>query len=79
MNPNQEPTNDEYEFIEIAPKIFKNIRRIHNIEDYAVRSIFSFSNMSQLDISISPGKGGSFFIKPVNGGRMLIKSITKPE
>lgn len=70
---------DQYELIELAPKIFKNIRRIHNIDDYMVKSIFSIINLKELDISISSGKGGSFFIKPIHGGRMLIKSITKPE
>ena len=44
-----------------------------------IKSIFSLININELDISISSGKGGSFFIKPIHGGRMLIKSITKPE
>jgi hypothetical protein len=70
---------DEYEFVELAPKIFSNIRKIQNIDDHVIKSIFSSENMKDLDISISSGKGGSFFIKPVNGGRMLMKSITKPE
>jgi len=35
--------------------------------------------LKELDIKISTGKGGSFFIKPIHGGRMLLKSITKPE
>lgn len=70
---------DKYELIELAPKLFSNIRKIHNINDEMVKSIFSLSNIKELDISISSGKGGSFFIKPVHGGRMLIKSITKPE
>lgn len=71
--------DDEYEFIELAPKVFSNIRKIHNIDEHVVKSIFCSQNMKDLDISISSGKGGSFFIKPVNGGRMLMKSITKPE
>lgn len=71
--------SNRYELIELAPKIFENIRKIHNIDDYMIKSIFSLSNIKELDISISSGKGGSFFIKPINGGRMLIKSITKPE
>lgn len=73
------PKDDDFEFIELAPTIFKNIRRIHNIEDHVVKSIFNPKNINELDISISSGKGGSFFIKPIHGGRMLIKSITKPE
>lgn len=77
--PNQEVKDDEYEFIELAPTLFKNIRRMHNIDDPMVRSIFNTSNIKELDITISSGKGGSFFIKPIHGGRMLIKSITKPE
>lgn len=35
--------------------------------------------MDQLDIKISIGKGGAFFIEPIDGGRLMIKSITKPE
>lgn len=70
---------DEYEFIELSPKMFRNIRRIHNIDDRMVRSIFSLININEIDISISAGKGGSFFIKPVEGGRILIKSVTIPE
>ena len=70
---------EEFEFSELAPDIFKNIRKIHNISDSTIRSIFSYENIRNIDISISSGKGGSFFIKPKKGGRMLIKSITKPE
>jgi len=72
-------SDNEFEFTELSPKIFKNIRRIHNIDDHMVRSIFSSSNIQNLDITLSQGKGGSFFIKPIVGGRMLMKSITKPE
>lgn len=74
-----DPFHDQYELIELAPVIFKNVRRIHNIDDFTIRSIFSLVNINELDITISSGKGGSFFIKPIHGGRMLIKSITKPE
>jgi hypothetical protein len=35
--------------------------------------------MDKLDIKISTGKGGAFFIEPTDGGRLMIKSITKPE
>lgn len=75
----KEVKHDDYELIELAPIIFKNIRKIHNVDDHMVRSVFSMININELDISISSGKGGSFFIKPIHGGRMLIKSITKPE
>ena len=70
---------DRYELTELAPKIFKNIRKIHNIDDYMIKSIFSLLDINELDISISSRKGESFFIKSIHGGRMLIKSITKPE
>ena len=76
---NQTCFEDEYEFVELSPKLFRNIRRIHNIDDRMVRSIFSLINIDDIDISISAGKGGSFFIKSLQGGRMLIKSITIPE
>ncbi|CAI2376364.1 unnamed protein product [Moneuplotes crassus] len=71
--------DDEYDFIELAPAIFRNIRKIHNVDDYMVKKVFCVQNLKDLDIKISTGKGGSFFIKPIQGGRMLLKSITKGE
>lgn len=32
--------DDEYDFIELAPAIFKNIRKIHNVDDYMVKKVF---------------------------------------
>ena len=56
---------------EICPKDPVSIRKIHDIEDSVVRNIFTLSNLQNLDIRISSGKGGSFFIEPVDGGRMM--------
>ena len=68
-----------YEMVELSPELFKNIRKIQNVEDRVVREIFSLKNLQRLDIRMSTGKGGSFFIEPMDGGRLMIKSITKPE
>jgi hypothetical protein len=59
---------DAYEMIELAPEIFKNIRKIQTVDDGMVKSIFSLFNINKLDIRISTGKGGSFFIEPIDGG-----------
>jgi hypothetical protein len=32
--------DEEFEFTELSPQIFKNIRRIHNIDDNMVRTVF---------------------------------------
>ena len=71
--------DSSYELIELCPVLFRNIRKIHDVEDVDVKSVFTLSNILNLDIRISGGKGGSFFIEPIDGGRMMIKSITKPE
>ena len=71
--------DEAYELIELAPQLFLNIRNIQNVNDSHVKKVFSVENIQNLDIKISSGKGGSFFIQPVDGGRLLIKSITKPE
>ena len=75
----QRHLDDTYEMLEMAPDIFKNIRKIHNVSDDYVKKIFSLININKLDIRISSGKGGAFFIEPLDGARLLIKSITKPE
>ena len=47
---------DEFEFIELAPEIFKNIRKMHNIDDSTIRHVFSVENIRMIDIRISDGK-----------------------
>jgi len=71
--------DDAYELIELAPALFKSIRKIYKIDDSMVKKVFQLSNINKLDIRISSGKGGAFFIEPTDGGRLMIKSITKPE
>lgn len=76
---NKDFTNT-YELIELAPLLFQNIRKMSKITNGAIKKVFSMKNIKQLEISITQGKGGSFFIRPAHGlGRVLIKSITIPE
>lgn len=68
-----------YELIELAPNLFKNIWKLNKIDDKMIKDIFNMMHIDQIDIKISTGKGGAFFIEPLDGGRLMIKSITKPE
>ena len=72
--------SDKYELIELAPLLFQNIRKISKITNGSIKRVFSQTNVQRLEISVSQGKGGSFFIRPADGkGKVLIKSITIPE
>lgn len=71
--------DESYELIELAPQIFKNIWTLNKVDDQMLFKIFNLNHMDLLDIKISIGKGGAFFIEPTDGGRLMIKSITKPE
>ena len=71
---------DSYELIELAPKLFKNIRRMSKISSRAIMDIFSLKFLKDIEISLTKSKGGSFYIRPGNGlGRIVIKSISVPE
>ena len=41
-----------------------------------VKRAFSMENLENLSVSVSPTKGGSFYIKPEQGG-IIIQSINK--
>ena len=74
---NDQDLSDSYELIELAPKLFKNIRKMNKIESKSIMNIFSIRNLKHIEISLTKSKGGSFYIKPEHGqGRVLIKSIT---
>ena len=69
-----------YELIELAPLLFQNIRKMFKISNGAIKKIFSLKNLKKLEISVTQGKGGSFFIRPAHGhGKVLLKSVTIPE
>jgi len=74
--PGAEHSKTSYEFIEHAPRIFADIRKIHQVDDSIVRSVFCKQKLHEIEIAVSSGKGGSFFVKPLEGG-LLLKSITK--
>jgi len=72
--------SNTYELIELSPTLFQNIRRMWKITNGAIRKVFSLRNLRRLQISVTQGKGGSFFIRPASGhGKVLLKSITIPE
>ena len=54
---------EHFDFIELAPDVFKAIRRINNIEEKLVRDLFSEENEKNLESYVSPAKRGSFVIK----------------
>lgn len=72
--------SNTYELIELAPILFQNIRKMFKITNGSIKKVFSMKNLRKLQISVTQGKGGSFFIRPSSGhGKVLIKSITIPE
>ena len=60
---------------EYAPRIFQNIRRIYNIKNEDILNIFKEGFEENLDINISTGKTGSFFLKNLKQSDLQIKSI----
>ena len=60
---------------EYAPRIFQNIRRIYKIKNEDVLNIFKEGWEENLDIHISTGKTGSFFLKNIKQSDLQIKSI----
>ena len=67
-------------FVELGPKIFGNLRKLHNINPKSIINLFSVKNLREgkLKVKLQSGKGGAFFITPVEGN-FLIKSITEEE
>ncbi|CDW83708.1 phosphatidylinositol-4-phosphate 5-kinase [Stylonychia lemnae] len=65
-----------YDFVELAPEIFHIIRQIQNIDERLIKQIFSIQNLENLVVDASLTKGGSFYVKPLQGG-LIIKSINK--
>lgn len=71
-----EHNNCKFEFVDMAPEVFCMIRRIQNVSEELVKSAFSQENLQNLYVSVTRTKGGSFFIKPEQGG-LIIQSVNK--
>ena len=65
-----------FDFSELAPEVFYMIRRIQNVSETLIKNAFSQENLENIQVSVSPTKGGSFYIKPEQGG-LIIQSINK--
>lgn len=72
-------SNQMYFLEEYAPRIYQNIRKILDIEDFKIADLFGKEAQPHLDIKISAGKGGAFFVKNKQDPSILIKSITPGE
>lgn len=66
-------------FKELAPGLFRNLRKKYEISDEEIAMTFGRENFDNLDIRISAMKGGAFFIKPKSHSSLLIKSATNDE
>lgn len=64
---------------EFAPKIFQNIRRIFNISNSKILEIFKEGCLDQLEVNISTGKTGSFFLNNSKYKEVIMKSIRPGE
>jgi hypothetical protein len=62
--------------VELAPEIFHCIRQIQNIDEKLIKVLFSQENLQNLAVEVAVTKGGSFYVKPAQGG-IFIKSMTK--
>jgi len=67
-------------FAALGPKIFENLRELHNIDTNEIVNLFSVENLHKklLKIKLQSGKGGAFFVLPMKGN-YLIKSINEEE
>ena len=59
-------SNQKYIFENYASRIYKNIRKIYDIEESDVSACFGKKAIPDLDVRISTGKGGAFFLKNKN-------------
>lgn len=55
------------------------MRRIYDIEDSMIAEMLGPASQHLLDIKVSTGKGGAFFVKNTKEPSILIKSITPGE
>lgn len=60
-----------FEFVQMAPEVFSMIRRIQNVSEALVKKAFSMENYANLEVAVSATKGGSFYIKPEQGGIII--------
>ena len=69
----------KYIFENYASRIYSNVRKIYDIKNEDLSAWFGVDSIPDLDIKISTGKGGAFFLKNVKHSKLLIKSITPGE
>jgi hypothetical protein len=62
---------DIYDFFELAPEIFKNIRKIHDIKEQELSDLFNRCQLHEFHYELSSTK--TFFLKSMNG-KFMIKS-----
>lgn len=72
-------TDQAYYLEEWASRVYKNVRRIYNQEDFQIADMFGREALPHLDIKISAGKGGAFFLKNKADPSIIIKSLTPGE
>jgi hypothetical protein len=60
-----------FDFSELAPEVFYMIRRIQNVSETLIKNAFSLENLENISVSVSQTKGGSFYIKPEQGGLII--------
>lgn len=56
-------SKQKYIFENYASRIYKNIRKIYDVREIDVSTCFGKSAIPDLDVKISTGKGGAFFLK----------------
>ena len=74
-----EGTEGVYHLEVLASKVYRNIRWIFDFEDNRIGKMFGTEAFPELDIKISAGKGGAFFLKNKADPSVLIKSMTPGE
>ena len=72
-------SDSEYFFEEYASKVYQNVRRIYDVDDGKIAEMFGPGAKEHLDVKISTGKGGAFFVKNKKDPSILIKSVTPGE
>lgn len=79
MEMNFDESDNTYIFENYASKIYKNVRRIYDITESDMSLCFGVDSLPDLDIKISSGKGGAFFLKNKKHSKLLIKSVSPGE
>ena len=72
--------NSGVKFVSLGPRVFQNLRNLHNVDEDDIMTLFSVGNLTskKLKVKLQSGKGGAFFVFPETG-KYLIKSINEEE